>query len=518
MPEITESSPLSGDLAHIVRRRKELHAEAEDIACDVLPVFERDPKLLNRVQKTLEKMGYRHFDFVGSGTWAIALLSSDNQIIRIQAEEPILTNERIECPGVLKAIRTCFVKADPAPEGEKPARDIRIEVLPRLRTEGVTIEQKKMLMKAIVASNLQVNDLFKEGNVGIMEVGGKEVPLLIDVGLLRINNPRERVTIKPEHWKEWQNEDGVALQDWIIIEEAAKLSKLQGVSGSFSEVMAKCIEHNWPKRCAMVSNFESEPSMQAAVEKKLNSLGFRHFEYVGKGVKSVALHSTENQVLRISIDERNQLTKRPLLPGILQPIATHIVKYGAARVRVEILPRVRTEGVKQEHIDMLREALLRSGYHVGDIDKPGNVGLIDMKRGSIPVLVDPGLMVPYDAKKSDNDLHWKPWLNEKGAWLQSCNETRTAATGVITDRTLAKLDKRMRGPKSWREKIDGMMHGTVVDSRPVSQTVEAIKTDGLYTKQVDELYQRAMLKHDDTTNFSEVLRQERTLMQDEMKR
>ncbi len=521
LAEIPDDKPITGDLAHIMEGWQERQkTRTRDIRCDMLDVF-KDHKLMGRVQKELEKMGYRHMEFLDAGTWAMAMVTGDNHVIRIQAEEPILTNDRIDSPGVLKALETRFVKAEPAPPDAEPARDIRIELLPRLRTKEVTDEHRRKLYKAFEASNLQVNDLATVGNVGLMDVGGKEVPVLIDVGLLRQCDKRLPVTAKPEHWQEWLDTRGKPLQEWVIQEMQAKLDKVQGTSGRFSEVMAKCIDTNWPRRCGTVSIFEEEPRVLAEVEKKLGQMGFRHFDYVGRGVNAVALHTTEDQILRISFDGDDQRKERPLLPGILQPIATHVIKSGQARVRVEVLPRVRTEGVTQEQRGSLADALLASGWHVGDIDKPGNVGLIEVKGKIVPVLVDPGCLVPTDWKKRDNDTHWKPWLDDSGAWLQSCKDSRGAASGLVTDRALARADKALRGPRPWRDRAESLLHSIAVDGRPESQTVEAIRTDGMYPEQVGELYKRAAEKWVDVKDgpsFSEALKNERNLMKDEMRR
>ncbi len=264
---------------------------------------------------------------------------------------------------------------------------------------------------------------------------------------------------------------------------------------------------------------EQNPKMLVDLQKSLGDMGFRQFEYLGAGIHAVGLHTTEGQVVRLS-REMMDVSERPLHPAILQPIMTRRIKAGGESVLLEVLPRVRTEGVTDAQQQMVYKALQKSGWHVGDVEKKGNVGIMELGGREVPVLVDAGRVEVFLDKKVDNDEHLKPWLDDKGQWLQKAFDPRTAVSGVVDRAGLNHVERALRGKKSMGDHVASLRQWKDVDTRRQSQTVAAIREDGMYPEQLAQLYERAAAKFEDSIggpNFSEVLKAERALMRDEQK-
>lgn len=292
--------------------------------------------------------------------------------------------------------------------------------------------------------------------------------------------------------------------------------------GTLNEV----VKHHYKARpqvaSVMLKSLYNDPIMRGELQKQLADLGFRRVEFLGQGFLALTLLTTENQVLRIGTEREWQLAERIKHPAILQPIQTYFLKCGGAgrrhanqiTLRVEVLPRVRTglDNVKPQHLDDLKEVLQKSRIKVPDLVWPGNIGIMDIDGKELPVLVDPGLARPYDGEEAIcQGEHVRAWLDDDGRWLQRKFEPRTKASGVIDRKALEKLDITLRGPNE--------EYNVPYTQRPSSgQTVQAIRDDGMYEEQVAALYRRAMEKHSDGTNFSQLLKAERALMRGETKR
>ncbi len=266
------------------------------------------------------------------------------------------------------------------------------------------------------------------------------------------------------------------------------------------------------------------PEVLHDVEARLAEMGFRRFGWLAGGGGAVALETTENQVVRISQEGYSERTDRVEHPAILKPIARQVFesevhvkghkrgkKLNTYTMIIEVMPKVRTEGVTEAHIKMLEDALENSGLYVQDIRKKGNVALLEVDGKEVPVLLDAGA-AREGARKAEGDAHLAPW-----AGVQAKFEARETPSDVIDGAQARIVEKVMRGPKSFKDRALGWV-GVTQDSRRESQTRLAITEDGLYGKQLAELYSRAAAKTDDTSNFSDALKAERALMQAELKR
>ncbi|NCY24959.1 MAG: hypothetical protein EBX37_08850 [Alphaproteobacteria bacterium] len=271
-----------------------------------------------------------------------------------------------------------------------------------------------------------------------------------------------------------------------------------------------------------------------ATANALADMGFRKFRFLGAGGLSLVLDTTENQVVRISArDMVGDNGLRPRHPAILQPIFRKRMSHGLPlpgdrhTLILEVLPKVRTEGVTQQHAAQVEDALRKSGYEVEDmfaIDNVGrkirdesghaiyrtcNIGLIDIDGKSVPVLIDPGL-IRRCRRTARNDEHLKPWLDDKGRWLQQVFEDRTAPTNVIDKEALRKVEHVLRGKKPLLARL-----GLKADTRRQSELVNAITNDGMYGDEVATLLQRAHERDPHNPDFSRVLREERQRMKEE---
>lgn len=166
----------------------------------VMNILECKKGLLKKVERTLDNMGFRRFKLLSYGQHAIALESTDNQIIRIS--DSSYESSRPKHPAILQPIDKIAL-----PSG------CVIEILPRVRTSNITQEQYRKLHNALHSSGLHVQDILKPGNVGIMVIGNQELPVLIDSGVV------EGYTPFPFHGKrardpvaDWLAEDGTWLQ------------------------------------------------------------------------------------------------------------------------------------------------------------------------------------------------------------------------------------------------------------------------------------------------------------------
>ncbi len=255
----------------------------------------------------------------------------------------------------------------------------------------------------------------------------------------------------------------------------------------------------------------------AHVQQKLADMGFRRFEFIGAGTVAMAMHTTRDQVVRIGPENDDYTLERPIHPAILQPICTEHIRFQGHAIRVEVLPKVRTEGVTPNHLRRLKEALRLSNLEVLDLGVKGNVGLMDVGGQSVPVVIDPGALkvINKNLPVISRGEHLFLWMDDRNRPLQEDFERRKRPRHVVDAEALETVEQVMRGPRSMADRV---AHTTGrPDHRRVSQTVEAVREDGLYPDQLKELYTRAMAKHDDTTNFSELLKEERRILKDEMR-
>jgi hypothetical protein len=269
--------------------------------------------------------------------------------------------------------------------------------------------------------------------------------------------------------------------------------------------------------------------------KELSNMGFRKFSYLGAGDNSLVLETTENQLVRICLQGMGENGLRPDHPAILQPIVRQIIHQGIPFDRhtlmIEVMPKVRTQGVEAHHAALLEEGLKKSGYILDDMyeidaknpfgkrirDKAGNpvyrttnIGLIDVDGKTAPVLIDTGRIRKIKRTAKDN-THLAPWLDADGTWLQKKFDPRIEVTNVINGKELKHVDELLKGPKPFLARLH-----IKPDARPVSQTVEAMVKDGMYRDEVAQLYKRAYDRLDkDGTNFSELLLEERQKMKEE---
>lgn len=241
--------------------------------------------------------------------------------------------------------------------------------------------------------------------------------------------------------------------------------------------------------CSLLRELKKNPKLSKNLEEGLAELGFRRFSPIGIGAYSLAMHTTENQVVRIFRPSAQNKLERPYHPAILQPIQTRAYGEGDAQVVIEILPKVRTKGVTENHIATLNKALMRSGFSVMDIGKAGNVGLMDVDGRSVPVLIDPGACRKI-AQPNPGILYLKRWLDADGQWLQNKFEPRREPSNVVTGAELRNIRKVL-----------------TAEGERESQTAIAIET-GLYRDEFETVYRRAMAKHNVDTSFSELVARE----------
>lgn len=114
---------------------------------------------------------------------------------------------------------------------------------------------------------------------------------------------------------------------------------------------------------------------------------------VKKGGFSYVIDIGEGQVLHISLQTG---AKKPHIrydePEILQPLA--VLEEGTG-LKIEVLPKVGTEGVTKEHINSLIASLAKKDLLFADCTKL-NVGLIKVKGKDIPVVIGDGSVIRLD--------------------------------------------------------------------------------------------------------------------------
>ncbi len=289
-------------------------------------------------------------------------------------------------------------------------------------------------------------------------------------------------------------------------------------TGSLKDIVTEMDKLGLAWRTDVLQCMVEHPKMLKDVQDSLSGMGFRRFEYLGSGAHAVGLHATEGQVVRLCREMDDVTMERPFHPVILQPIETRHIKTCGVSVRVEILPKVRTDIVTDADISMVYHAMTDSGWFVGDVSKEGNVGIIEVGGKRVPVLIDVGRLTPMKRKRQETDEHLNPWKDENGEWLQKAFEKRTEASGLIVSASLEKAERGLRGRRPIRDSLASMMRQKPVDSRRSSQTMLAITEDGFYPEQLAELYSRAAAKTDNAENFCDVLKSERALMSEELKR
>jgi hypothetical protein len=132
--------------------------------------------------KELESLGLRSFSFLGQGQHSLAFYTTEGQVVRLS-----LKNEpaRIQHPAILQPIYSKTIGH---------GLGCKLEVLPFVRTEGVTDEHVAMVQKALEASGYSVFDIANKGNVGLIRsADGKTwVPVLIDHGALQLIPDRKQ--------------------------------------------------------------------------------------------------------------------------------------------------------------------------------------------------------------------------------------------------------------------------------------------------------------------------------------
>lgn len=267
------------------------------------------------------------------------------------------------------------------------------------------------------------------------------------------------------------------------------------------------------KQPLIVRQMREKPGLQRAMEQELDALGFRHFSYVGAGEFALALHTVDNQVVRLcdGLFERERIKH----PAILQPIDTHRFSVDGKEYMIEVLPRVRTDNVKKNDSEKVKRALELSGIEVFDVRKAGNVGYIDVNGKDVPVLVDAGMAryserLRCEQQKHDTG-HLSEWIGKDGVWLQHKLEKRTKPSGVITGEQLAEMEW---GMGKYQQGADAD------DRKGPSQTLGAISEDGFYAVQVEKMYAEAVKKLDaqPDANFSDLLKAERKTLKTERDR
>ncbi len=113
-------------------------------------------------------------------------------------------------------------------------------------------------------------------------------------------------------------------------------------------------------------------------------------EKLEKGAFSWSIDIGEGQVLHISSPPSScKKHKREKEPEILQPLYVFPTD---GDLKIEILPKVKTEGVTKEHIYALISSLAKKGLLFADC-KPENVGLITVNGQEMPVVIGDGSVV-----------------------------------------------------------------------------------------------------------------------------
>ncbi len=237
-----------------------------------------------------------------------------------------------------------------------------------------------------------------------------------------------------------------------------------------ADVIAKSTPGNFHSNQISVYSFVEHPDEVKDIEKRLDALGFRQLSLLTMGGMALIAHTNDHYVLRIV--RKDKETERPLAPQILQPVAA----FGTEHYRVEIMPKVNTKGVTDEHVDAVSIALETGWQNPGtriffEDGKARNVGLLE---DGTPVVIDPGKSFIYNDDNPTPLLHehYKrlieerdflaseminiakkfSWVDDRGGWKQHTffPEILThKACDVITREELETLKKSANPSDKW---------------------------------------------------------------------
>ncbi len=190
----------------------------------------------------------------------------------------------------------------------------------------------------------------------------------------------------------------------------------------------------------------------------LEKQGFRKIKFFKAGLNSILFETAENQLLRIcshSHQSTNALGGNATHPAILQPIAEFALHLSdAPRLVISVMPKVRTNNVKWEHIEALKEVFEESGINVRELNAP-NIGLIDIPEHGIfdlPVLIDTGTATGSRIVPQEKKILEKKWRASRiadvpdGTPWQNIFDPRIGtgrAENVVNDEQLAKLEENL---------------------------------------------------------------------------
>lgn len=107
------------------------------------------------------------------------------------------------------------------------------------------------------------------------------------------------------------------------------------------------------------------------------------------GVFSFLFDIGDGQVLHISAMNYDKNHKRENAPEILQPLK---ILNKDKELKIEILPKVKTDGVRQHHAYTLISSLAKQGLIFADC-KLANIGLIQVAGKDIPVVIGDGSVI-----------------------------------------------------------------------------------------------------------------------------
>lgn len=105
--------------------------------------------------------------------------------------------------------------------------------------------------------------------------------------------------------------------------------------------------------------------------------------------------------------------KKPFIrynePEILQPLYTW--KDDEGDIKIDILPKVRTDGITEEHIYSLISSLAKKGFLLADCANT-NIGLITNKEGQeVPVVIGDGCVIPLNKDCDNKELMERYYSN-----------------------------------------------------------------------------------------------------------
>jgi hypothetical protein len=121
--------------------------------------------------------------------------------------------------------------------------------------------------------------------------------------------------------------------------------------------------------------------LQSRICAYAHSNGLSHLRFIGAGSWSTVFESSDHRILRITPKTR----PRPRHPAILQAYSERLIGEGPSRVKVEILPRLRTDNVTKEDCALIVDALTSSGFCTTDVFRR-NIGKLP---DGTPLLIDP---------------------------------------------------------------------------------------------------------------------------------